>query len=237
MIDRYDGTVATENPIPRASSGPERDGPVACRPDRRSPAALHGLCAGRPRLQDRPQLHPAELAANIAWDRSSATGGPDDLALALAQNPICGHWSSTGCMTWPRLTSCRSMSRAIHRDPGGAPKALLRCLSWRAHVLSEKGQPGRIRRRCPQVLIMGSTDALNRPGSCVADAARGAGEDVAAGIAGLQIERLRPLDFSPFSEALVAFDPPAGCDDFLMVAGLVRHPGSDVCRRAFHPKP
>ena len=30
---------------------------------------------------------PLNLAANMAWDRASTTGGPDDLALALAQNP------------------------------------------------------------------------------------------------------------------------------------------------------
>lgn len=45
-------------------------------------------------------------------------------------------------------------------------------------------------------------------------------EDVAARLAAVQTERLRPLDFAPFGEALAAFQPPAEVDGFLMVAGI-----------------
>jgi amidase len=45
-------------------------------------------------------------------------------------------------------------------------------------------------------------------------------EDVAAGLEAVQTERLRPLDFAPFSGALAAFQPPAEIDAFLMVAGI-----------------
>jgi amidase len=45
-------------------------------------------------------------------------------------------------------------------------------------------------------------------------------EDVAARLEAVQTERLRPLDFAPFDEALAAFQPPAEVDGFLMVAGI-----------------
>jgi amidase len=45
-------------------------------------------------------------------------------------------------------------------------------------------------------------------------------EDVAARLLAVQTERLRPLDFAPFGEALAAFQPPAELDGFLMVAGI-----------------
>ena len=45
-------------------------------------------------------------------------------------------------------------------------------------------------------------------------------EDVAARLEALQTDRLRPLDFAPFGEALAAFQPPAEVTAFLMVAGI-----------------
>jgi amidase len=45
-------------------------------------------------------------------------------------------------------------------------------------------------------------------------------EDVAARLKAVQTERLRPLDFAPFGEALAAFQPPAEIDGFLLVAGI-----------------
>jgi amidase len=45
-------------------------------------------------------------------------------------------------------------------------------------------------------------------------------EDVAARLLAVQTERLRPLDFAPFGEALAAFQPPAEIDGFLLVAGI-----------------
>lgn len=45
-------------------------------------------------------------------------------------------------------------------------------------------------------------------------------EDVAARLKAVQTERLRPLDFAPFGEALAAFQPPAELDSFLIVAGI-----------------
>ncbi|AZL58732.1 amidase [Tabrizicola piscis] len=45
-------------------------------------------------------------------------------------------------------------------------------------------------------------------------------EEVSARLEAVQTERLRPLDFAPFGEALAAFQPPPGVDSFLMVAGI-----------------
>lgn len=45
-------------------------------------------------------------------------------------------------------------------------------------------------------------------------------EDVAARMAALQTERLRPLDFAPFDAALAALSLPPGAGDFLQVAGI-----------------
>lgn len=45
-------------------------------------------------------------------------------------------------------------------------------------------------------------------------------EDVAARLEALQTERLRPLDFAPFSGELAAFQPSAEIEAFLMVAGI-----------------
>lgn len=46
-------------------------------------------------------------------------------------------------------------------------------------------------------------------------------EDVPATLARLQIERLRPLDFAPFAEALDGYTPAPELDSFLMAAGIV----------------
>ena len=48
----------------------------------------------------------------------------------------------------------------------------------------------------------------------------GAQDDVAARIADLQTERLRPLDFAPFEAALAAFRPVPELDAFLLAAGI-----------------
>lgn len=86
MIDRYDGTVATENPIPELSGLNVFD---------RSLAVLTGVLLppfmdhirGRIGYQSERNYIPLSMEVNLAWDRSSQTGGPDDLALSLAQNP------------------------------------------------------------------------------------------------------------------------------------------------------
>lgn len=86
LVDRYDGTVATENPTPELPGLNVFD---------RSLAVLTGVLLP-PFMQlvrddigyktDRNYI-PLNLEANLGWDRSSQAGGPDDLALALAQNP------------------------------------------------------------------------------------------------------------------------------------------------------
>ncbi|WP_245990328.1 S10 family peptidase [Tabrizicola piscis] len=86
MIDRYDGTVATENPIPELPGLNVFD---------RSLAVLTGVLLppfmdhirGRIGYQTDRNYIPLSMQVNLAWDRSSPTGGPDDLALSLAQNP------------------------------------------------------------------------------------------------------------------------------------------------------
>lgn len=86
MVDRYDGTIATENPIPELPGLNVMD---------RSLAVLTGVLLppfmdyvrGDLGFETTRNYIPLNLEANQAWDRSSSTGGPDDLAVALAQNP------------------------------------------------------------------------------------------------------------------------------------------------------
>jgi carboxypeptidase C (cathepsin A) len=85
LLDRYDGTIATDNPTPELPGLNTYD---------RSLAVLTGVLLppfmdyvrGDLGYRTARDYIPLNLEANARWDRSSSTGGPDDLAIALAQN-------------------------------------------------------------------------------------------------------------------------------------------------------
>ena len=85
VIDTYDGTQASDNPRPQEQSLGVLD---------RSLTVLGGVLLAPfmdyvrddlGYLSDRPYI-PLNLEVNMAWDRNSGLGGPDDLGVALAQN-------------------------------------------------------------------------------------------------------------------------------------------------------
>jgi len=86
MIDRYDGLVATENPLPELPGLNVFDRSLAVLTGVLLPPFMEYVRGGLGYDTDRNYI-PLSMEANLAWDRSSSTGGPDDLAIALAQNP------------------------------------------------------------------------------------------------------------------------------------------------------
>jgi carboxypeptidase C (cathepsin A) len=85
VIDTYDGTQVSDNPTPEKGELANFD---------RSLTILAGVLLAPfmdyvqkdlGYVTDRPYIV-LNLPVNIAWDRSATVGGPDDLALALAQN-------------------------------------------------------------------------------------------------------------------------------------------------------
>ena len=85
LLDRYDGTIATDNPIPELPGLNTFDRSLAVLTGVLLPPFMDYL---REDLgyQSRRDYIPLNLEVNQAWDRSSSTGGPEDLAIALAQN-------------------------------------------------------------------------------------------------------------------------------------------------------
>lgn len=85
VIDSYDGTQVSDNPTPEKEELGVFD---------RSLTVLGGILLA-PFMEyvqkelgfdtDRPYI-PLNLEVNMRWDRNSTLGGPDDLAIALAQN-------------------------------------------------------------------------------------------------------------------------------------------------------
>lgn len=86
MIDRYDGLVATENPLPELPGLNVFDRSLAVLTGVLLPPFMEYVRGGLGYDTDRNYI-PLSMEANLAWDRGSSTGGPDDLAIALAQNP------------------------------------------------------------------------------------------------------------------------------------------------------
>ncbi|EEW24287.1 S10 family peptidase [Rhodobacter ferrooxidans] len=86
MIDRYDGTIASENPIPELAGLNVMDRSLAVLTGVLLPPFMDYVRGELGYVTDRSYI-PLSIAVNLAWDRSSKAGGPDDLALALTQNP------------------------------------------------------------------------------------------------------------------------------------------------------
>jgi carboxypeptidase C (cathepsin A) len=86
VIDTYDGTQASDNPTPDKTDGLgvfDRSltilGGVLLAPFMDYVRNELGYVSNRPYI-------PLNLEVNMRWDRNSELGGPDDLAIALAQN-------------------------------------------------------------------------------------------------------------------------------------------------------
>jgi carboxypeptidase C (cathepsin A) len=85
VIDTYDGTQASDNPMPDKQELGVLDrslnilGGVLLAPFMDYVRKDLGYVSNRPYI-------PLNLEVNIAWDRNSTLGGPDDLGVALAQN-------------------------------------------------------------------------------------------------------------------------------------------------------
>lgn len=86
MIDRYDGTIATENPVPELPGLQVMDRSLAVLTGVLLPPFMEYL-RGDVGYKTGRNYIPLNFEANMQWDRSSSTGGPEDLAVALAQNP------------------------------------------------------------------------------------------------------------------------------------------------------
>lgn len=86
LLDRYDGTIASENPVPEVPGLNVFDRSLAVLTGVLLPPFIEYMRGDLGYRTDRDYL-PLNLEVNQAWDRSSGTGGPSDLALALTQNP------------------------------------------------------------------------------------------------------------------------------------------------------
>jgi carboxypeptidase C (cathepsin A) len=85
ILDRYDGTIATENPVPERPGLNTFDRSIAVLTGVLLPPFMGYLRGDLGYKTDRNYIA-LNMEANARWDRSSSTGGPDDLALALTQN-------------------------------------------------------------------------------------------------------------------------------------------------------
>ncbi|WP_246567094.1 S10 family peptidase [Gemmobacter fulva] len=85
LLDRYDGTIATENPIPEVPGLNTFDRSLAVLTGILQPPFMDHLRndLGYKTSRDYIALN---IDANLQWDRASGSGGPDDLAIGLAQN-------------------------------------------------------------------------------------------------------------------------------------------------------
>lgn len=85
ILDRYDGTVAVENPIPEMPGLNTFDRSIAVLTGVLLPPFMDYVRGDLGYRTDRNYI-PLNLAVNMQWDYSSTIGGPEDLALALTQN-------------------------------------------------------------------------------------------------------------------------------------------------------
>jgi len=157
VIDTYDGTQASDNPTPEKKDELGVFGPLAHHPGGRTSATVRGLRPqGTGLCHQRPYI-PLDLVVNMSWDRQSTLGGPDDLAIALAQNTDLKALVVHGYhdLNTNYLLSRYVLEQSV-RAAGRAQAAVLRHLSGWPHVLPAHEKPGRARRRCPRLLRSGA---------------------------------------------------------------------------------
>jgi carboxypeptidase C (cathepsin A) len=86
VIDRYDGTQASDNPRPEDPGLGVLDRSLTVLGGVLLPPFMDYVRNDLGYVTDRPYV-PLDLEVNARWDRASTLGGPDDLGVALAQNP------------------------------------------------------------------------------------------------------------------------------------------------------
>jgi carboxypeptidase C (cathepsin A) len=85
VLDRYDGTQASDNPVPESEEMEVLDRSLTVLSGVLLPPFMDYVAKDLGYVTDRPYI-PLNLEVNMAWDRASPLGSPDDLAVALAQN-------------------------------------------------------------------------------------------------------------------------------------------------------
>lgn len=85
VIDTYDGTQVSDNPTPEKEELGVFDRSLTILGGVLLPPFMDYVQKDLGYVTDRPYI-PLNLEVNRRWDRSSTLGGPDDLAVALAQN-------------------------------------------------------------------------------------------------------------------------------------------------------
>jgi carboxypeptidase C (cathepsin A) len=85
VLDRYDGTQASDNPVPESEEMEVLDRSLTVLSGVLLAPFMEYVAKDLGYITDRPYI-PLNLEVNMAWDRASSLGSPDDLAVALAQN-------------------------------------------------------------------------------------------------------------------------------------------------------
>lgn len=85
VLDTYDGTQASDNPVPESEQLAVFDRSLTILSGVLLAPFMDYVAKDLGYVTERPYI-PLNLEVNMAWDRVSPLGGPDDLAIALAQN-------------------------------------------------------------------------------------------------------------------------------------------------------
>ena len=85
VLDRYDGSQASDNPTPQEAGLGVLDRSITILTGVLLAPFMDYVRGDLGYVTDRPYL-PLNLEANAAWDRTSTVGTPDDVGIALAQN-------------------------------------------------------------------------------------------------------------------------------------------------------
>jgi carboxypeptidase C (cathepsin A) len=85
VLDTYDGTQASDNPTPESEELGVMDRSLTILSGALLPPFMDYVAKDLGYVTKRPYI-PLSFEVNMAWDRASPLGSPDDLAVALAQN-------------------------------------------------------------------------------------------------------------------------------------------------------
>jgi carboxypeptidase C (cathepsin A) len=85
VLDTYDGTQTSDNPVPESEQLEVFDRSLTILSGVLLAPFMDYVAKDLGYVTDRPYI-PLNLEVNMAWDRASPLGSPDDLAVALAQN-------------------------------------------------------------------------------------------------------------------------------------------------------
>jgi len=85
ILDRYDGTQATDDPTPETDGIGVLDRSLSVLAGVLLPPFMDYVRNDLGYVTDRPYI-PLDFGVNMRWDRTSALGGPEDVGIALAQN-------------------------------------------------------------------------------------------------------------------------------------------------------